>query len=96
MKLVYLSLAYQDLENITLYIANDNPVSALQLIDRIEQSLIILKHHPFVGRETQFEGLYRWVIPNTSYSAFYRIESDTIIIARILHNARQFPDALNH
>ena len=61
---------------------------------RIEQSVLVLKNHPLIGQETEFPGLHKWSIPALPYAAYYRIEGDKIIIARVIHGARKWPDAL--
>ena len=94
MRLIYLPRAVRDLETIVTYIAQDDPKAAYSVRARIEQSLLILKNHPMIGRETEFPGLRKWSIPALTYAAYYRIEGNKIIIARVIHGARKWPDAL--
>ncbi|MEZ5823277.1 MAG: type II toxin-antitoxin system RelE/ParE family toxin [Geminicoccaceae bacterium] len=68
--------------------------AALGVRTRIEQSLLILKDHPLIGRETGFPGLHKWSIPALPYAAYYRIDGDRIRIARVIHGARKWPDSL--
>jgi len=93
--LVYLPRARDDLREILDYIAQDNPAAARRVLTRIDQSVSILARHPNIGRSTEFPGLQKWSIPNLPYAAYYRIEGETVVIARVIHGARKWPNALN-
>ncbi len=93
MKLVYLPRAVADLRAIVDYIANDNPIAAGDVRVRIEQSIMVLQAHPLIGQLTELRGLHKWPIPGLPYSAYYRIEKSRIVIARVLHGKRKWPDS---
>ncbi|NBC33179.1 MAG: type II toxin-antitoxin system RelE/ParE family toxin [Alphaproteobacteria bacterium] len=82
-----------DIETIAEYVAHKNPHAAQRLRERIEQSVLILQHHPELGRETDFPGLRKWQIPGLPYAAYYVIDRELVRITRILHGARRWPDS---
>ncbi len=93
MKLVYLPRAVADLRAIVHYIANDNPSAAADVRVRIEQSVLVLQAHPLIGQPTELRGLHKWSIPGLPYAAYYRIEKSSVVIARVLHGKRKWPDS---
>ena len=80
--------AEEDLFEIGLYIARDNPVAADRLLDTIEQKLDLLARQPMVGSDCSYlaEGLRRFPIGN--YVVYYRPFPDGIEVVRVLHGAR--------
>jgi plasmid stabilization system protein ParE len=92
-KLVYLPRARQDLVAIVDFIARDDPKAAFAVRLRIEQSLLVLQAHPMIGQETEFAGLHKWSIPGLPYAAYYGVEGKKIVIARVLHGKRKWPEA---
>jgi len=83
--------ARQDVDEVSRYIAADNPEAA----DRVRQTILntadFLAQHPELGRRirnvTERHTQIRWfVVPKScNYLIFYQQYGDTIIIIRILH-----------
>lgn len=94
MKLLYRPRALRDLIEIVEYIGQDDPLAAVNVRVRIEQSLLVLRQHPLIGRATDLPGLHQWSIPGLPYAAYYRVTKREIVIARVLHGRRKWPDAL--
>lgn len=82
------SPADADVEDIWVYIAQDNEAAADRFIDTIAERFSMLASHPHAGRtcDELRPGLYR--IPVGNFIIFYRIESPYVEIARVLHGAR--------
>lgn len=82
------ALAEDDLIDIWLYIAAENPDAADRLLDRIERRTQLLATQPFAGpaRDDLDSGVRQLVVGN--YLMFYRVENDTILILRVLHGKR--------
>lgn len=78
----------RDLLEISDYIAKDNPVAAAKTLDRLEEACRQLAATPTIGfpHEEIPEELLVW--PVGSYVIIFRIETDGIGIARIVHGAR--------
>jgi toxin ParE1/3/4 len=85
------SRAFAALEDIFEHVAKTDPERALDTVQRIREAIMILEHHPLIGRAVEdgrrelvisrgrqaFLGLYRW-----------RPADDTVLILAI-RNARQ-------
>ena len=82
------ALAENDLIDIWLYIAVENPGAADRLLDRIELRTQLLATQPFSGvaRDDLGSDLREVVIGN--YIVFYRLEEDGIVVLRVLHGKR--------
>jgi toxin ParE1/3/4 len=81
--------AEEDLLDIWLYIAADNPLAADRQIDRIEAACLRLASHPLSGppREDIGAGIRHLLVGN--YLILYRYASGSVKIARILHGRRR-------
>ena len=78
----------QDIHEIALVIARDQPDAALRWIDRIDEVLQMLAHNPLAGRlrDELAPGVRSFAIGN--YVIFYRARADGIELIRVLHGAR--------
>ena len=87
-------LAEQDLVDIWLYIAQDNPRAADKLLDRIEAQCELLAIHPELGpaRDDIAKGLRYH--PLAGYLILYRVSSQGVDIVRVAHSARNVLDLL--
>ncbi len=86
-------LAGNDLDEIWLYIAQDNPDSADALLDKIEECCQALAQFPFIGtnRDELMPDLRS--LPVGNYLIFYMPIEDGIVVVRVLHGMRDV-DAL--
>ncbi len=87
-------LAEQDLEDIWLYIAQDNARAADKLLNRIETQCELLANHPQLGpaRDDIAQGLRYHPLAN--YLILYRIIHQGVEIVRVAHGARNILDLL--
>lgn len=88
--------AEEDLLEIWLYIAADNPAAADHLIDRLEAACFRLASHPLSGpsREDVGAGVRHLVVGN--YLILYRYASGSVEIVRILNGRRKLnPEILD-
>lgn len=90
----WLPAAERDFNSIVEFIADDNPVAAIEQGDEIEQQITGLLEHRQRGRAGRVKGTRELVIVRTPYIAAYRIKRDRVQILRILHGAQQWPDSL--
>lgn len=91
MKLIYSPSAESDLTRIFTYIAEDNPRAAEETILRIEQTLLLVRQFPEMGRLGDFSGAREFSGPGLPYRIIYRIETEAIRVLNIIHTARQWP-----
>ena len=77
-----------DLEDIWVYLAQDNVEAADHVMDAIFERFSMLASHPHAGRtcDELRPGLYRF--PAGNYVILYRIKTPYVEIARVLHGAR--------
>lgn len=83
--------ARRDLIAIADYIATDDPVAALDVLDRIDSIVGRLADHPRSGRPGRIAETRELVIPETPYIVAYRVRDERVQILRILHAARKWP-----
>lgn len=93
MRLRWTRPAANDLDDIEVYIAEDNsPVVAVDVVLRIiDQVEGLLPAHPGAGRIGRIQGTRELVIEGLPYITIYRDMSDEIQILRVLHDAQQWP-----
>ena len=84
--------AEADLAELMDYVALDNPVAALRLIDRIEQACRMLGERPLLGGAgPELAPQARsWVVGE--YLILYRPCPDGVDIVRVVHGARYLDD----
>ncbi len=86
--------AERDLLEIWSFVAGDNLAAADRLIERLEKVLQSLCENPELGRErSELAPLLR-SYPFGNYLVFYRITDEHIVVARVLHGARDLPSLL--
>lgn len=89
MSAIYSEEAEQDLEEIWLYIAGDNPRVATEFVYKIKNACdVLLAENPKAGKERNdlLEGLRQFPVQNRLI--FYRIHTENIEIVRIFHGAQ--------
>ena len=85
--------AVDDLAALRAHIAEDNPVAARQVVSAILRSVNdLLSGQPQMGRPGRVPGTRELVVPNTPYIVPYRIRDNRIVILRVYHGARRWPD----
>jgi plasmid stabilization system protein ParE len=84
--------AKNDLMEAWLYLADDSIEAADRMLDIIGNDARSLTTHPGMGRaRDELEpGLRSWPT-STPYILFYFVKNDAIVIARVLHHARDIP-----
>lgn len=72
------------------YIAQDNPVAALELDELIEQKAEALPANPTLYRPGRVQGT-REVVVTKNYVMVYRVLGSRVEILRVLHARQQWP-----
>ena len=85
--------ARQDLDEIWLYIAEDNPSAADGFLDTLYERFVLLAQQPFLGRARLELAPHLRSFPVGNYVIFYRPIDDGVEIARVLRGSRDI-DAL--
>jgi plasmid stabilization system protein ParE len=92
---VFSRLALRDLQEIWDYIAQDNVSAADRVIRKLRDEIRVLTGMPGKGHQRQDvdrDDLRFWRV--YSYLIVYRIDTDPLQVARIIHGARDIPDIL--
>jgi toxin ParE1/3/4 len=83
--------AEADLDEIWLWIAEDNIDAAERTIERIEAAENRLGQFPEIGqaRPDLADGVRHWPMP--PYLILYRVETDRVLVLRVVRGARDLP-----
>ncbi|MEO7246188.1 MAG: type II toxin-antitoxin system RelE/ParE family toxin [Rubrivivax sp.] len=88
MKLSFSPAARDDLIEIALYIAEDNPVRALAFVDELEARCAGIAGAPGIGTARPELGDGIRVLPHGRYLIFYRQVRKVVRVERVMHSAR--------
>ncbi len=91
MKVKWVRLALNDLNEAAEFIAQDNPESASRVLKRIWEAVQMLADHPHAGRAGRVPGTRELVIAGTPFIIPYRVVENTVQILRVLHGKREWP-----
>ena len=86
--------ADEDLMDIWVYIAQDNPKAADKLSDEIENKLVLLAGQPYLGPARPDIAPELRYFPVGSYLLLYREIADGIEVVRVIHGARRLNNLL--
>lgn len=94
MKILWQTLAIEDLQSIQQYIAQDSPQSAALVVSAIfTYTESALTQHAEVGRIGRVAGTRELVVPRLPYVVPYRIKKDQIEVLAVHHTSRRWPDS---
>lgn len=92
MKIEWTEPARRDLQEIVLYIAQDNPYAARALQVQIRERVTLLQDNPDLGRPGRIDGTRELVMANNPYILPYRVRQDRIEMLAVYHGARKWPE----
>jgi len=87
----WLASAQDDLAAIIEFIANDNPMAALRLRIRLEESVLPVSEHPYLFRRSLRLAGLREIVAHPNYVVFYRVMPERIEVVNVAHTRQQFP-----
>ena len=90
MKLLWTELARDDRRSIREYIAQDNPVAAVELDEQLSKRTNQLTEQPDIGRPGRVDGTRELVI-HRHYVVIYDVVAEEVQILRVLHTSRRWP-----
>ncbi|HOR85469.1 MAG TPA: type II toxin-antitoxin system RelE/ParE family toxin [Bacillota bacterium] len=92
-KIEYLPSSAKDLTEIVDYIKIDNPQSAMNFVEKVDESISSLERFPFLGvvpKDIRLQNLgYRMLIIE-NYLVFYVVLDDIVEIRRITSGKRKY------
>jgi len=87
-RIIFSQIALADLEELTDFLIEVDPLAAAETVDLIEEAIGVLKRHPLIGRQVESD-LRELIISRgkTGYVAIYSYEADqdAILILAIRH-----------
>jgi toxin ParE1/3/4 len=87
---VWKPTAIADRKSITAYIAQDNPMAAIEMGDMLMQKAAQLDQHPKLGRTGRVTGT-RELVVHPNYILIYRIVGESVEVLRVKHAAQKWP-----
>ena len=94
MRIKWLDLAVDDLEDIADYISEDNADAARRVVSRLCKAVRMLAKQPEIGRPGRVHGTRELVIAESPFIVPYRLVGSEIQILRVLHGARDWPKSI--
>lgn len=93
MQVRWLNKALQNLDDEAGYIAQEDPLAAKLVVQRIVDAVNLLPGNPALGHTGRIHGTRELVVPDTCYIVPYRVRPDLqrIEILRIFHTSRKPP-----
>ena len=92
-KIEYLPSSAKDLTEIVDYIKIDSPQSALNFLDKIDESISRLEQFPFIGvipKDIRLQSLGYIILIIDNYLVFYVVFDDIVEIRRIISGKRKY------
>ena len=90
---IWKPLAVADRKAIAKYIARDNPLAAVELVDLLIRQASLLDANPKMGRPGRMKNTREWVV-HPNYVIVYWVGDDSmspILILRVLHASQSWP-----
>ena len=94
MQIKWHARALADLDEVEIFIAQDNPFAAAKVVLRIIKTVSLLNEQPGIGRPGRVPGTRELVVPDIPYIIPYRVKEDTIQVLRVYHTSRKWPSRL--
>ena len=89
-RLTWRPMALADRDDIMVYIAQDNPVAAVDLDLEFEAKAENARMRPKLYKAGRVKGT-REIVVRPNYVMVYRITGDVVEVLRVLHAAQQWP-----
>lgn len=91
LSIVWAPSADADLEEITTYIWQRNPIAAQRIWHLIQDSVLPLSEHPYLYRQSDRMPGCREIVVHPNFIVVYQVGVDLIKVLRVLHSCQQFP-----
>ena len=91
LKLKWTRRALEQLVEAQEYIAQENPIAARQVGERIADATRLLLTQPKMGHQGRVAGTLEWVVRRTPYFVVYKLENDELIVLRVIHGKQHWP-----
>ena len=92
MRVKWLRIAVQNLDQAAEWIAKDNPQSARVFVISVQDTVDKISHFPAMGKTGRVAGVREMGVVGYPYIIPYRVVGDELQILRIFHVRQQRPD----
>jgi len=86
--------AINDLIQVRRFIAIDNPSAAARVANHIRSAVPELARQPGMGRPGRVPGTRERILVDIPYIIAYRVEEDSVVVLRVLHTSRKWPETI--
>ncbi|HET7570079.1 MAG TPA: type II toxin-antitoxin system RelE/ParE family toxin [Gammaproteobacteria bacterium] len=93
MRVEWKATARNDLAEAVAWIARENPRAAIRVYAEVMRQVERLGRHPQSGRPGRIKDTRELVINRTPYIVPYQVGQSAVVVLRVLHGARRWPDA---
>ncbi len=94
MRVIRTLRAEEDLIEVWMHIARDDPRAADRVLDALERRTMLLARHPEIGRERPDIALGVRYLASGNYLILYRIGEDRVEIVRYVHGRRDLNEVI--
>lgn len=94
LRIEWLPVARRDRRRQIDWLRDRNADAAVAMGDAIRRALARLRDFPNSGRPGRVAGTRELVVAGSPYLLIYRVETEAVVIARLLHGAQQRPEDL--
>lgn len=88
LRLVKAPRAEADLIDIWLYVAEDQPINADRILDRLNDAALLIADTPEMGVDRSVLSTDLKSFPVDNYIVFYRVKPDVLELVRVLSSSR--------
>ena len=92
-KISWLRTALKNLDDETIYIAQDNPQAAVVPVKHVLGMVNALAEYPALGRPGRVPGTRELIITGTPCLIPYRVKGKAVEILRVFHDSRRWPSS---
>jgi toxin ParE1/3/4 len=82
--------ARAELAEIVRFIANEDPLAARRMKQRLESIVLPLSEHPYLYPEGRIPGT-RELVAHPNYLVVYRVTASRIEVVSVLHARQEYP-----
>ncbi len=88
--------AYIDLNEIDRFIRTNNPSAANRMGLRVSEAIDFLVTYPAMGRTGRLSKTRELIVSGTPFIVIYQVRQSTLIVLRIMHTSRKWPNNKKH
>ncbi len=91
MQVKWLRKALQNLDDEAAHIAQDDPIAARLMVQRVMNAVDMLADQPGLGRPGRVPGTRELVVSKTRFLVPYRVHGSTVEVLRVFHTSQRLP-----